>query len=77
MMRFGVRPGWNDIVLLHSSHKVGVESWTSFMPCVHGLYSMAKASVSVAKADVSKAKVDVSKAKEGVSKAKAGISKSL
>ena len=51
-MRSGVRPGWNDIVLLHSSHKVGTESWTSLIPRVRGLYSMAKTGVSVAKAKV-------------------------
>jgi hypothetical protein len=63
MMRSGVRPGWNDIVLLPSSHKVGVESWTSLTPRVCGLYSAAKVGVSMAKVGASVAKVGVSMAK--------------
>jgi hypothetical protein len=56
MMRSGVRPGRNDIVLLPSSHKVGVESWTFLTPRVCGLYSVAKVEVSVAKVGASMAK---------------------
>ena len=60
MMRCGVRPGWNDIVLLYSSHKVGVESWTFLTPHICGLYSVAKAGVFVAKVSISVAKAGVS-----------------